>query len=61
MTLHRCLVHGCRGKIRYTSKGKARRAARRVMTSTGGGQMVPYRCHRCTKIHIGHTDHTRKP
>lgn len=61
MTLHRCLVHGCRGKIRYSSKAKAKRAARRVVSSTGGGEMTAYRCHCCTAIHIGHTNHARKP
>ena len=61
MTLHTCLVHGCRGKLRYTSKSQARRAARRVVSRTGGGEMTAYRCHCCQAIHIGHTDAHRKP
>ena len=61
MTIHRCLVRGCNGKLRYNSKSQAKRAARRVVSSSGGGEMNAYRCFCCTKIHIGHSDPTRKP
>lgn len=60
MTIHTCLVHGCRGKLRYASKQMARKAARRVVTTMGGAPMEPYRCHCCTKIHIGHSNRTRR-
>ena len=61
MSIHRCLVRGCNGKLRYNSKAQAKRAARRVVSSTGGGEMTAYRCHCCTKIHIGHAHAHRKP
>jgi hypothetical protein len=61
MTIHTCLVRGCQGKLRYQTKQQAKRAARRVVSSTGGGEMQAYRCHCCRAIHIGHADPTRKP
>lgn len=43
----------CEGKLRYSSKADAKRAAKR-QERFGCGRMQPYRCAHCGHFHLGH-------
>ena len=43
----------CRGKVRMTSRGEARDAARHLVRRSGG-TVLPYHCRFCDGWHAGH-------
>jgi hypothetical protein len=49
----------CRGKVRMTSRGEARGAARDLIRR-GGGTVLPYHCRFCDGWHVGHPMRSRR-